>query len=507
MSSPYHSPYGGADGKPPGSGANPPVVGASASASGYSSSQSHLNYGSKKNGAATAPSYGSPRTTPSAPYTPTSPYHHSQLSHSQPSSYATPPSHYGTPTSSSHRVSPYPPVEYHTPVSTGAAAAAATTAAAAAAVADGGLRRRTTVMTGGGVGGGYASSPYGSNGRSTVSPSPVKLVKNLDFMFPKVDKEFTVQTQSGGIATVIAYGLVMILVLAETVTWMGQNRQTLEHILVDTSLGKRMRVNMNITFPELACDDLHLDAIDVAGDSQLNVEDTLKKKQIHLDGTPFRKEEIDVELNKHAEEQARKERLLKQELPADYCGPCFGAQETPEQCCQTCDEVLMAYSKKRWKSDLLKFTAEQCIREGRDKAEPKKMTKGQGCNLSGYMTVNRVSGNFHIAMGEGIERDGRHIHTFLPEDAPNFNASHIIHQLSFGPEDGSEPLNGVTKIVTENTGTTGLFQYFIKVVPTTYVGENVIPKVMSGVQPPYLDFPCPCDGLPDTQSLMVETVP
>mmetsp|Transcript_11464 Transcript_11464/g.15197 ORF Transcript_11464/g.15197 Transcript_11464/m.15197 type:complete len:253 (+) Transcript_11464:1-759(+) len=85
------------------------------------------------------------------------------------------------------------------------------------------------------------------------------------------------------------------------------------------------------------------------------------------------------------------------------------------------------------------------------------------------MTVNRVAGNFHMAMGEGVERDGRHIHSFLPEDTPNFNVSHVIHELTFGPLlDEEAPLNGVTKIITEETGTTGTIQYFIKVVPTTY---------------------------------------
>jgi hypothetical protein len=120
---------------------------------------------------------------------------------------------------------------------------------------------------------------------------------------------------------------------------------------------------------------------------------------------------------------------------------------------------------------MLKFTSEQCIREGRDHQEAKKLFRNQGCHLAGYMMLNRVAGNFHIAMGEGIERDGRHIQTFNPEDAPNFNASHIIHELSFGPADGSEPLTGTSKIVTESVGTTGLFQYFIKIVPTSYVGD------------------------------------
>lgn len=351
---------------------------------------------------------------------------------------------------------------------------------------DGGLRRRSAAPTNY-----YASNNISSYSDNSKSYKPNRaVVEKLDILFPKIDREFIVQTKNSGILSLVAYGLMAFLCLTELFTWMGHNRTELSQTVVDTSLGKMMRVNLNITFPALACEDLHLDVIDVAGDSQLNIEDTLKKKKLHLDGRVFSQKEIDVETNQHRQIQEQKEQALKSELTADYCGPCYGAQERDDQCCQTCDEVLLAYSKKRWKSDLLRYTAEQCIREGRDKAEPKKMTQGQGCNLSGYMTLNRVSGNFHIAMGEGVERDGRHIHTYLPEDAPNFNASHIIHTMSFGPENGAEPLNGITKIVTENTGTTGLFQYFIKVVPTTYIGDNV-PSMPKGAE----SFPSPGGGM------------
>lgn len=337
---------------------------------------------------------------------------------------------------------------------------------------DAGLRRRTAHPSNNGQQGRNDSGNNNGNGSQSGGTGRAAVVERLDFMFPKVEREFTVQTRGGGIATVVCYGLVALLAVAETWTWVGQNRTDDTRTVVDSSLGRRMRVDLNITFPGLACDDLHLDAIDVAGDSQIDVEDTLKKRRLHPNGKPYSKEEIDVDTNFHREQQARKDQLLKEKLPDDYCGPCYGAHETDGQCCQTCEEVIQAYNKKRWKSELLKYTAEQCVREGRDKLEPKRMTKGEGCNLSGYMTVNRVSGNFHVAMGEGIERDGRHIHTYVPDDAPNFNASHIIHRLSFGPEDGTEPLSGTTKIVTEHTGTTGLFQYFIKIVPTTYVGEG-----------------------------------
>ena len=354
-----------------------------------------------------------------------------------------------------------------------------------ASTGGGALRHRGTHLTEASKNGNYNNHNYNgdyyngdddNNGKGNKKSSTVE---RLDFMFPKVAEEFTVKTHGGGVATLAAYGLILLLIVTETVTWMGQNRLETSTAVVDTSLGKQMRVNMNITFPGLACEDLHLDAIDVAGDSQINIEDTLKKIRLHeKNGKVYSRDEIKVELNAHRGEQEKKERILNENLEEDYCGPCYGAHEKEEQCCQTCDDVVEAYEKKKWKTELLQYTAEQCVREGRDRQEPKNMTQGEGCNLSGYMTVNRVSGNFHIAMGEGIERDGRHIHTYVPEDAPNFNASHIIHQLSFGPEDGKEPLNGATKIVTEKTGSTGLFQYFIKIVPTAYVGEGShFPKI------------------------------
>ena len=309
------------------------------------------------------------------------------------------------------------------------------------------------------------------------APRSSSIVKNLDFMFPKVDQEFRVQTEKGGLTTIIAVFVICLLSLAELASHISKNSSTIEHIAVNTELNKRMRINMNIAFPALACEDLHVDAMDVAGDSQLDVEDTLVKKQLRMDGSVRSLDEISVEMNAHRQEQEKKQRILKKALPEGYCGPCFGAQKSDDQCCQTCDELLAAYKEKRWKSDLLAYTAEQCIREGRDHKEPKKMRKGQGCNLSGYMTVNRVAGNFHIAMGEGVERDGRHIHTFLPEDSSNFNCSHIIHQMSFGPgEEDRSPLNGVVQIVGPEHGTTGLFQYFIKIVPTTYKGRSLMPK-------------------------------
>ena len=104
------------------------------------------------------------------------------------------------------------------------------------------------------------------------------------------------------------------------------------------------------------------------------------------------------------------------------------------------------------------------------------MSKGEGCNIAGKLKVNKVAGNFHMAMGEALDINGRHIHQFLPADRINFNSSHIIHDLSFGKAipgtTNAHGLNGVSKIVTSQTGGTGVFQYYVKVVPTNFTDTD-----------------------------------
>lgn len=94
----------------------------------------------------------------------------------------------------------------------------------------------------------------------------------------------------------------------------------------------------------------------------------------------------------------------------------------------------------------------------------------EGCIISGSMKVNKVAGNFHIAHGESVVRDSKHIHHFNPETAPKFNVSHTINSLSFGDAYENMPTNAldsVRKIIGAGNNT-GLFQYFIKIIPTVY---------------------------------------
>jgi len=308
---------------------------------------------------------------------------------------------------------------------------------------------------------------------SKQEPTVIRGLKKLD-AYAKVQDDFKVKTSSGGTVSLVAWMLIIILLVSETSHYMKVG--TKEHMLVDTSMGEKLRINMNITFHAIDCNEVHLDAMDVAGDNQLDMEHSLTKQRVSKNGKFIGKRFVDsVNTQKGLEL-----------LPDDYCGSCYGADATKiatavgkpprlneagEPCCNTCQDVVTAYGAMGWSITTIKSTSEQCAREQSTRAELNidKEAK-EGCNLSGIMEVNKVAGNFHVAIGDAVIRDGRHIHQFDPATAHLFNITHTIHSLSFGlkyPGMEANPLDGATFHVDEKVGT-GLNQYFIQIVPTIY---------------------------------------
>jgi hypothetical protein len=289
-----------------------------------------------------------------------------------------------------------------------------------------------------------------------------KSLKRFD-AYAKVDADLTVKTDGGATVSLAFWVLLVLLLLGEMGSYFASRRGTLEHLKVDTSVGRKLDINVNITFHAINCLDLHVDAMDVAGDNQLDVEHSMVKQRLSPTG-----KFIGSPLQESISEEEH--RLT---LPANYCGSCYGAESsvTPDedgrQCCNTCFELIDAYLHKGWSSLEIKKTAEQCLRES---VLEMKAEDGEGCNLSGVMKVNKVAGNFHMAMGESMVKDGRHIHLFDIDECDTFNISHTIHSLSFGdqyPGMRPNPLDGTSKIMDKETGT-GLLQYYLNVVPTMY---------------------------------------
>jgi hypothetical protein len=109
------------------------------------------------------------------------------------------------------------------------------------------------------------------------------------------------------------------------------------------------------------------------------------------------------------------------------------------RCCNTCDILKRAYIEKGWSVASIIRNATQCLHDANNPFA--NVDPDEGCRISGYMNVNKVAGNFHVAHGESIVRDGRHIHQFIPSEAHKFNVSHTIHSISFGDPYPSMPRN------------------------------------------------------------------
>ncbi|OQR89301.1 endoplasmic reticulum-Golgi intermediate compartment protein [Thraustotheca clavata] len=279
-----------------------------------------------------------------------------------------------------------------------------------------------------------------------------RILKKVD-VYPKLHREFKVQTEAGATVSIVTMVIMVTLFLSELSHYLTPNRH--EHMVVDTTTNEKLLIAFDISYPALNCREAHMNSMDVAGELQVNMHHTVFKTRLAADGTPIGKAISHVPNAQEVEET----------LPPNYCGSCYDAKHPAGlECCNTCDHVKEAFihsDKSLEEAD----KTEQCIREaGKEESESQ---DGEGCRLNGTMSVNRVAGNFHVALGRTFHRQGRLVHQFIPGQQYNYNASHIVHKLYFGnPFPGqSNPLDGVTKIADQAGA---VYQYYIKIVPTIY---------------------------------------
>ncbi|XP_058096761.1 uncharacterized protein LOC131242253 isoform X1 [Magnolia sinica] len=286
-----------------------------------------------------------------------------------------------------------------------------------------------------------------------------KKLRNLD-AYPKINEDFYSRTLSGGIITVVSSIVMLLLFISELRLYLLAVTET--KLVVDTSRGETLRINFDVTFPALPCSILSLDAMDISGEQHLDVRHDIIKKRIDANGN-------DIEARPDGIGAPKIEKPLQRhggrlEHNETYCGSCYGAEVFDEDCCNSCEEVREAYRKKGWglsNPDLI----DQCKREGflqRIKDE-----EGEGCNIYGFLEVNKVAGNFHFAPGKSFQQSNIHVHDLLAFQKDSFNISHTINKLSFGAHFPGvvNPLDGVQWVQKTPYG---MYQYFIKVVPTVY---------------------------------------
>lgn len=109
-----------------------------------------------------------------------------------------------------------------------------------------------------------------------------------------------------------------ILIFLEFVAYMTPNLN--EELFVDTTRGHKLRINLDITLHNLACNYLSLDAMDSSGDQHLRVDHDIFKHRLDLQGNPLK--EVDPIKEIVAVSPSNKNTT---------CGSCYGAEHNSTQ--------------------------------------------------------------------------------------------------------------------------------------------------------------------------------
>ncbi|XP_076069663.1 endoplasmic reticulum-Golgi intermediate compartment protein 3 [Oratosquilla oratoria] len=211
--------------------------------------------------------------------------------------------------------------------------------------------------------------------------------------------------------------------------------------------------------------------MDLSGEQHINIQHNIYKRKLDIDGRPI-EDPVKQETIGHNDSKsttamsvgdAAKETEEKT-ATEDECGSCYGAEHGGLKCCNTCEEVKEAYRRKGWALPPLKDIT-QCVKEGKTR-ESQDLPK-EGCQIYGYMEVNRVGGNFHFAPGKSFQHSHLHIHDVQQYRTSDFDLSHRIRHLSFGINIPGKT-NPLDSFILQTDKGPKTVTYYLKIVPTTY---------------------------------------
>ena len=285
--------------------------------------------------------------------------------------------------------------------------------------------------------------------------------------FPKTLEDFRIKTSGGAAVTVSSCILALLLFVSELNYYLTP--ELAEELMVDVSKGDRMRINFDLVFPHISCPFLAIDAIDVSGEQQINIQHNIFKRRMGKDGSFLdeaqKQDTIGIDKKQAFMDVAvTASTAATSTLNPNRCESCYGAESADRKCCNSCTDVRDAYTEKGWA--LKDFNSiEQCRREG-VKTPSTAMTE-EGCQVYGHIDVARVQGNIHVAPGRSLSRHHRHIHDLSAFESNLVNTSHIIKHLSFGQDIPGRvnPLDGSVSIADH---TSMSFQYYIKIVASMF---------------------------------------
>ncbi|XP_021907303.1 endoplasmic reticulum-Golgi intermediate compartment protein 3 [Carica papaya] len=246
-------------------------------------------------------------------------------------------------------------------------------------------------------------------------------LKSLD-AFPRAEEHLLQKTQSGAIVSLLGLAIMATLFLHELRYYL--TTYTVHQMSVDLKRGETLPIHINMTFPSLPCDVLSVDAIDMSGKHEVDLDTNIWKLRLdshgHIVGTEYLSDLVEKEHSAHKHDDK------EHHEDSDHTLHTLGFDQDAEKMIKKVKEAL---------------------------------ANGEGCRVYGVLDVQRVAGNFHISV-HGLNI---YVAQMIFGGSKHVNVSHVIHDLSFGPKYPGihNPLDGTTRILRDTSGT---FKYYIKIM-------------------------------------------
>ncbi|XP_051150130.1 uncharacterized protein LOC127264676 [Andrographis paniculata] len=260
-------------------------------------------------------------------------------------------------------------------------------------------------------------------------------LKSLD-AFPRAEEHLLRKTKSGALVSIIGLAIMATLFVHELTYYL--TTYTVHQMSVDLTRGETLPIHINMTFPSLPCDVLSVDAIDMSGKHEVDLDTNIWKLCLssdgHIIGTEYLSDLVEKEHTAHSHDDQKDHQ-------------------------EDSDHKIKLHNLDQEAEDMIKKVKHA-------------LATGEGCRVYGVLDVQRVAGNFHISV-HGLNI---FVAQMMFETSSRVNVSHVIHDLSFGPKYPGQhnPLDDTVRILHEASGT---FKYYIKIVPTQYkyISKNVLP--------------------------------
>ena len=270
-------------------------------------------------------------------------------------------------------------------------------------------------------------------------------LESIDVFDKSTNDDFKFSTKAGYILSSLFSLFVTILVFLQ-ISSVLKPELVRDLNLEAQSLEDQEMANVSIDILiNMPCYFLHLDVVDSLGMDQLDIQTTAKFMRLTNDGKFIDIKNVSIQ---------------------PICYPCFGV--LPEgYCCNDCNQLLLLHLLQGRPADTSKFP--QC--KGRTRMG--EMFKNEKCRIKGKVSLNKATGNFHIAPGFNIGNGLQHRHD-VTEHIPNFDLSHKIQSMRVGRKIPLtyNPLNHYES--KQRPGDIIVYKYTMLVTPVVYKSKGKV---------------------------------